>query len=96
MKNKIPFANPLPEINLAIDSVINAGKSIMKIYDQPFEAKIKLDNENLLGKIGISYSQQRVEDNMILKTGTETLDIDYLSKKHILDLEMSNLFLFQK
>ena len=44
MKNKIPFTNPLPEINLAIDSVINAGKSVMKIYDQPFEAKIKLDN----------------------------------------------------
>ena len=44
MKNKIPFTNPLPEINLAIDSVINAGKSVMKIYEQPFEAKIKLDN----------------------------------------------------
>ena len=42
---------------------------------------IKLDNENLLGFMGIKYSQQRVEDNMILKTGTETLDIGFSSKK---------------
>ena len=44
MKNKIPFSNPLPETNLAINSVINAGKTVMKIYNQPFETKIKSDN----------------------------------------------------
>ena len=42
---------------------------------------IALTNESLLGIIGINYSQQRVEDNMILKTGTETLDICFSSKK---------------
>ena len=41
MKNKIPFSNPLPETNLAINSVIDAGKTVMKIYNQPFETKIK-------------------------------------------------------
>ena len=44
MKNKIPFSNPLPETNLAINSVIDAGKTVMKIYNQPFETKIKSDN----------------------------------------------------
>ena len=42
---------------------------------------ISLDNKNLLGAVGITYSQQRVEDNMILKTGSETLGIGFISNK---------------
>ncbi len=37
MKNNIPIINPLSEINLAIDAVIDAGKTVMEIYDQGFE-----------------------------------------------------------
>ena len=44
IKNKIPFIDPLPEIDLAIDSVINAGKTVMEMYNQPFETKTKSDN----------------------------------------------------
>ena len=40
MENKIPFINPLPETNLAINAVVDAGKAVMKIYDQEFETKI--------------------------------------------------------
>ena len=47
MKNKIPFINPLPETNLAINAVVDAGKAVMKIYDQEFETKIRADNEPL-------------------------------------------------
>ena len=47
MENKIPFINPLPETNLAINAVVDAGKAVMKIYDQEFEIKIKADNEPL-------------------------------------------------
>ena len=47
MENKIPFINPLPETNLAINAVVDAGKAVMKIYDQEFETKIKADNEPL-------------------------------------------------
>ena len=47
MKNKIPFINPLPETNLAINAVIDAGKAVMEIYSQEFETKIKADNEPL-------------------------------------------------
>ena len=36
MKNKIPFINPLPETNLAINAVIEAGKAVTKIYNEGF------------------------------------------------------------
>ena len=42
---------------------------------------ISFGNENIIGKGNISYSQQRVENNSILVAGTETLDVDFSSKK---------------
>ena len=47
MKNNIPIINPLSEINLAIDAVIDAGKTVMEIYDQGFEQMTKINNEPL-------------------------------------------------
>ena len=45
MKNKIPFINPLPETNLAINAVIEAGIAVTKIYNEGFETKFKANNE---------------------------------------------------
>ena len=73
MKNKIPFSNPLPEINLAINSVINAGKTVMKIYDQPFETKIKFDNSPI--------TEADIASNKIIQKIISTSDYPILSEE---------------
>ena len=62
MKNKIPFINPLPEINLAIDAVIDAGKTIMEIYDQGFEQTTKTNNEPPI-KIAEKLIETKIKSN---------------------------------
>ena len=44
MKNKIPFSNPLPETNLAINSVIDAGKTVYYALDD-------VEKENIINKL---------------------------------------------
>ena len=36
MKKEIPFNHPLKETEMAIESVIKAGKAIMEVYNQKF------------------------------------------------------------
>ena len=73
MKNKIPFSNPLPETNLAINSVINAGKTVMKIYNQPFETKIKSDNSPI--------TEADIASNKIIQKIISTSDYPILSEE---------------
>ena len=73
MKNKIPFSNPLPETNLAINSVIDAGKTVMKIYNQPFETKIKSDNSPI--------TEADITSNKIIQKIISTSDYPILSEE---------------
>jgi 3'(2'), 5'-bisphosphate nucleotidase len=73
MKNKIPFSNPLPETNLAINSVIDAGKTVMKIYNQPFETKIKSDNSPI--------TEADTASNKIIQKTISTSDYPILSEE---------------
>ena len=73
MKNKIPFINPLLETNLAINAVIDAGKAVMKIYDQEFETKIKANNEPL--------TQADIESNKIIHKIISNSDHPILSEE---------------
>ena len=73
MKNKIPFSNPLPETNLAINSVIDAGKTVMKIYNQPFETKIKSDNSPI--------TEADIASNKIIQKTISTSDYPILSEE---------------
>ena len=73
MKNKIPFSNPLPETNLAINSVIDAGKTVMKIYNQPFETKIKSDNSPI--------TEADIASNKIIQKIISTSDYPILSEE---------------
>jgi len=73
MKNKIPFSNPLPETNLAINSVIDAGKTVMKIYNQPFETKIKSDNSPI--------TEADIASNKIIQKIISTSDHPILSEE---------------
>src|SRR3989304_1620295 len=45
MKNKFPKSDPLPETQFAIDAAIEAGKSVMEVYDGKFLSSLKNDNE---------------------------------------------------
>lgn len=41
---KIPISNRLPELDVAIDAAVQAGQSILKIYDGKFESETKSDD----------------------------------------------------
>tara|TARA_B100000949_G_scaffold87501_1_gene77996 strand:- start:982 stop:1806 length:825 start_codon:yes stop_codon:yes gene_type:complete len=73
MKNNIPIINPLSEINLAIDAVIDAGKTVMEIYDQGFEQMTKINNEPL--------TKADVESNKIIHEIISTSDHPILSEE---------------
>lgn len=61
MNEKIPIAQPLPEIHLAINAALKAGEAVMKIYNQDFSSTLKNDNEPL--------TEADIESNdIILKT----------------------------
>jgi len=73
MKNNIPIINPLSEINLAIDAVIDAGKTVMEIYDQGFEQMTKINNEPL--------TKADIESNKIIHEIISTSDHPILSEE---------------
>ena len=73
MKNNIPIINPLSEINLAIDAVIDAGKTVMEIYDQGFEQMTKTNNEPL--------TKADIESNKIIHEIISTSDHPILSEE---------------
>jgi len=45
MKDSFPFSNGMNEIDLAIEAVTKAARSIMKIYNQDFSVSFKEDKE---------------------------------------------------
>jgi len=47
MNAKIPITNPFPETQLAIQAALEAGKTVMNVYNQEFSSTLKNDNEPL-------------------------------------------------
>ncbi len=47
MNTKIPIENPLLEVRLAIQAALEAGKTVMNVYNQEFSSTLKNDNEPL-------------------------------------------------
>jgi len=47
MNNEIPITNPFPETQLAIQAALEAGKTVMNVYNQEFSSTLKNDNEPL-------------------------------------------------
>ena len=45
MITKIPISNPFPEIHIAIQAALEAGKEVLDVYNQDFHLSIKNDNE---------------------------------------------------
>jgi hypothetical protein len=61
--------------DLQYDFRFNVDQGLIK--SQSFTYK----NANIIGTSEIKYSQERVENNSILESGTETLDINFSSNK---------------
>jgi len=47
MNIEIPITNPYPEIYLAIQAALEAGKIVLNVYNQEFSSTLKNDNEPL-------------------------------------------------
>ncbi len=47
MNTKIPIENPLYEVRLAIQAALEAGKTVMNVYNQEFSSTLKNDNTPL-------------------------------------------------
>jgi len=47
MNSEIPITNPFPETQLAIQAALEAGKTVMNVYNQEFSSTLKNDNEPL-------------------------------------------------
>ena len=47
MNTNIPIENPLLEVRLAIQAALEAGKTVMNVYNQEFSSTLKNDNEPL-------------------------------------------------
>ncbi len=47
MNTKIPIENPLLEVRLAIQAALEAGKTVMNVYNQEFSSTLKNDNTPL-------------------------------------------------
>jgi 3'(2'), 5'-bisphosphate nucleotidase len=47
MNNEIPITNPFPETQLAIQAALEAGKTVMNVYNQEFSSTLKNDNTPL-------------------------------------------------
>jgi len=47
MNTDIPIENPFPETQLAIQAALEAGKTVMNVYNQEFSSTLKNDNEPL-------------------------------------------------
>jgi len=45
MNEKIPIAQPFPEIQLAINAALEAGKAVMEVYGKNFSTSLKNDKE---------------------------------------------------
>ena len=76
--NKIPISDKIPELDLAIDAALKAGKAIMEIYQTDFQSELKEDKspitkadlisnkiiKEILGKSGhYILSEEDADDN---------------------------------
>ena len=85
MNNNIPIDNPLPEIKLAIQAVIEAGKEVMTIYNQGFSSTIKNDNQPI--------TEADIRSNNIIQKLISSFGYPILSEESVDDKKRLN---FQK
>jgi len=77
MNNNIPIDDPLPEIKLAMQAAIEAGKEVMAVYNQEFSSTVKNDNEPL--------TEADIKSNNIIQKIISNLGYPILSEESIDD-----------
>jgi len=77
MNNIIPIEDPLPEIKLAIQAAIEAGKEVMSVYNQEFSSTVKNDNEPL--------TEADIKSNNIIQKIISSFDYPILSEESVDD-----------
>lgn len=83
--NTIPIEDPLPEIELAMQAAIEAGKEIMDVYNQDFSSTVKNDNEPI--------TEADVKSNNIIQKTISNFGYPILSEESVDDKKRLN---FQK
>ncbi|MDH3677031.1 MAG: 3'(2'),5'-bisphosphate nucleotidase CysQ [Nitrosopumilus sp.] len=72
MKN-IPITNKIPEMDLALESVVKAGHAILEIYGEKYETSIKQDNSPI--------TEADLKSNEIIKSILSETDHQILSEE---------------
>jgi len=79
-----PFNNVLPETELAVKAVKEAGNTVMKIYKQDFHTTFKKDNEPLTAA---DLKSNKIIEKIISNTGYPILSEESLDDKKRLDYD---------
>ena len=82
MLHKFPFNNTLPETELAVHAVKEAGNAVMKIYKHDFVTTFKKDNEPLTEA---DLKSNNIIKKIIASTGYPILSEESLDDKKRLD-----------
>jgi len=77
MNTKIPIENPLYEVSLAIQAALEAGKTVMNVYNQEFSSTLKNDNTPL--------TEADVKSNQIIQKIISVLGHPILSEESVDD-----------
>ena len=77
MNQNIPFDNPLPEAELAIQAAFEAGKEVMSVYEKDFSSTVKNDNEPL--------TEADIKSNEIILKTISSLGHPFLSEESVDD-----------
>ena len=82
MNIEIPITNPFPETKLAIQAALEAGKTVMNVYNQEFSSTLKNDNTPLT-KADVKSNQ--IIQKIISDSGHPILSEESVDDKKRLD-----------
>ena len=77
MNDNLPFSDPFPEIKIAIQAAIEAGKAVMAVYNQDFSSTLKNDNEPI--------TEADIKSNKIIEKAISVFGYPILSEESIDD-----------
>ena len=82
MNIELPIKNPFPEIHLAIQAALDAGKEVMDVYEEEFSSTLKNDNEPLTEA---DIKSNQIIQKIILNSGHPILSEESEDNKIRLD-----------
>lgn len=71
--SKLPFDTKIPELKIAINAAINAGKEILRVYNKDFSSNVKNDDSPI--------TEADLKSNNIIKEILSKTNLDILSEE---------------